>query len=334
MTQTVTSLAFKPLLALVDESTAAGARARAAIGPLPEVATIETHLPMERWLTTWEILAAARTDLVVSIAAGERTSLADLEVFGFLAMTAESLGEAFARVGRVRALWARGFGWTLEESQGRAELRLSPLGERRGAQLASEFLLVEMVQSMREIVGQRIVPTEVRFAHVGPVDAAPYSAFFGTDVQFGAGKNALCFESTIATLPVEMFDSRLHAFFLRECEALVAKAGSDDWLGQVRRWMAEAHAYGPPTLKLLARAMAMSERTVRRRLQAAGTSFRQIQEEVAVELAHAYLSRPGLTASEVAFLLGFSEPSAFFRAYRRWTGDTPKAYQSRGQGVT
>lgn len=333
LTQTVTCLAFKPLLALVDETTALGAEVQAAIGPLPEISTLETHLPMERWLAAWTLLAEARPEIAVSIAAGERSSLADLEVFGFLAMTAESLGEAFARVGGVRALWASGLGWTLEESEGRVDIRLSPIGRGgRGAELGSEFLLAEMLQSMREIVGQHIVPIEVGFAHDGPVDEAPYTSFFGTGVHFGSEHNSLSFESTIAALPVKVFDSRLHAFFLRECEALVERAGSDDWLGRVRRWMAEAYADGPPTMKPLAKAMAMSERTLRRRLQDGGTSFKQMQEEVAVELANAYLRRPGLTASEVAFLLGFSEPSAFFRAYRRWTGDTPKAYQARRKG--
>lgn len=82
-----------------------------------------------------------------------------------------------------------------------------------------------------------------------------------------------------------------------------------------------------PSLASIAAELAMSERSVQRSLSEESTSYREIVDEVRKGLALSHLSRPGSTATDVAFLLGFSEPSAFTRAFRRWTGASPSQYK-------
>ena len=89
---------------------------------------------------------------------------------------------------------------------------------------------------------------------------------------------------------------------------------------------------GVPTLEQVAKRLATSERTLRRRLEEGGTSFRNLLDETRAELARSYVRDRRLPLTEVAFLLGFSEPSAFHRAFKRWTDTTPSAWRQRAEG--
>jgi AraC-like DNA-binding protein len=95
----------------------------------------------------------------------------------------------------------------------------------------------------------------------------------------------------------------------------------------VRRCLAGELCHGQPTLQQIARRLHMSPKTLHRRLDDEGTSFRRVLTEVRRELAARHLTEDQLAISEIAFLLGFSEPSAFHRAFRRWTGHAPLAFR-------
>jgi AraC-like DNA-binding protein len=338
---TVTSLAFAPLLRRAASVSQALERAvREASGPLPETLSLEIQCPVSSYLAAWEALALGYGTSAVSVQVASSSSLAELEIFGFLAMTARSLNEAFARVARVHALWASGAGWSMVPDPASAGVHMryhpwpAPEGSR-GSRLATEFTVAEMLQSVREMVGIRVVPLSVSFNHSPPEDLRPFTDFFGVTPDFTPSANGrgavLTLSTRLGTLPIKAFDTRLHAFFLRECDAMIARLGAreDEWLQRVRRVIADAHAHGQRTALELARTLGMSPRSLRRRFAEEETSFRAVKDGVCVALANAYLQRDGLTASEVAFLLGFAEPSAFFRAYRRWTGETPRDYQTR-----
>lgn len=342
-TSSLTSLAFAPLLRhAASVSQALEDEVREAAGRLPETLSLEERCPVSAWYAAWEALERGCRDNAVAVRVAEASDLADLEIFGFLAMTARSLEEAFARVARVRALWAEGAGWSLgvDPAGEGAQLRYHPWADevdRRGRTLATEFVVAEMLQSVRQLVGERIVPIRVGFHHLPLQDERALGAFFGVAPTFTperAGPEGyeatLTLPASIGARQVSAFDTRLHAFFLRECDAMMERLGGQDtWLTLLRRKIADAHSYGQPSAQELAKGLGMSPRSLRRRLEERGTSFRAIKEEVSVNLANAYLAREGLSASEVAFLMGFAEPSAFFRAYRRWTGETPGEFQTR-----
>jgi AraC-like DNA-binding protein len=125
-------------------------------------------------------------------------------------------------------------------------------------------------------------------------------------------------------------DPRLFAYLAQQAERLLAASQQDDsTLAHVRREVANALPNGEPAQTMVARQLAMSARTLQRRLATEGTTFAAIVEAVRRERAELLLSDRTLTASEVAFLLGFSEPAAFFRAFRRWTGETPQRWRMR-----
>ena len=88
---------------------------------------------------------------------------------------------------------------------------------------------------------------------------------------------------------------------------------------------------GEPKRERVAQALHLSQRTLQRRLQEEGTSYQQLLDDTRRDMAEQYLQQPGLTLLEVAYLLGFADPSNFFRAFRRWFGCTPNEYRARRQ---
>jgi AraC-like DNA-binding protein len=104
-------------------------------------------------------------------------------------------------------------------------------------------------------------------------------------------------------------------------------------LGSVRRAISDAMREGSPSLIRVAGKLAMSPRTVERRLSAHGAVFRALVDDTRRRLALDYLKRRRHTLTEIAFLLGYSEVSAFNRAFKRWTGSTPSRYGRRGGGA-
>ena len=305
----VTSLAFAPLLRAAHEHSAdLGRRTLLAAGPLPGRASLDEHLPVERYLDCWSVLEAALGRNAAVNAVTARSDLADLEIFGFLAMTAADLNAAFGRIAAVRALWATGAGWSAIAGDQQVVLRYHPWAlTHAGSAAASAYAVADMLRSIRQIVGADLEPLAVSVDHA--------SGSYALTLAIGDGRR-----------PALRFDARLHDFFVRECEALTARRPTEnDWLSQATQALARAHAGVIPSAELLAKQLAMSPRTLRRRLAEAGTTFGELRGDVALELARACLAR-GLSTAETAFALGYAEPSAFFRAFKGWTGMTPRQF--------
>lgn len=166
----------------------------------------------------------------------------------------------------------------------------------------------------------------VGFTHLrGSAARAPFEQFFGADVVFGAPHTELVLSSASLAEPLATSDPNLAEILLRAADAELAKRPNDPPLtDQVRRALAVALTHDDAELSSLARRLGLTPRSLQRRLKDEGTTVAQLRDEERRRLADRYLAH-GHSISEVAFLLGFSEPSAFFRAFKRWTGETPEA---------
>ncbi|MFO0546804.1 MAG: AraC family transcriptional regulator ligand-binding domain-containing protein [Polyangiaceae bacterium] len=166
----------------------------------------------------------------------------------------------------------------------------------------------------------------VGFAHVrASVDQAPFTEFFGAEVSFGAKHTELVFDRATLEAPLASRDPNLAQILVRAADAELATTTTDPPLSaQVRRALAVALTNDDAELPSLAKRLGLTPRSLQRRLKDEGTTVAQLRDEERRRLADRYLAH-GHSISEVAFLLGFSEPSAFFRAFKRWTGETPDA---------
>jgi len=193
----------------------------------------------------------------------------------------------------------------------------------------ADFALTAALQFARESTGVDITPLRVSLAHPAPSDAAEYRRFFRTPVRFGAGTNSLLLSAVDGARPMRAADEALASIVRRRLDKVLAQRvlQRSGFSGPVRHMMVEQLGKTTLTPEAVADALAVSRRTLSRRLADEGTSFRNIFDDVRRELACALLQDPTLSIRDVAFFLQYSEPAAFTRSFRRWTGQTPRAFR-------
>lgn len=188
--------------------------------------------------------------------------------------------------------------------------------------------LAVYLQTLRQLSGQPLVPEAVCLAYPAPADTREHFRVFApASVQFDTLYSALRLPATVLALPIPTADPHLLAL-LEPHAALLAHLHQPPTLPDcVRRELLRLLAQAEPTLVAVADALCLSPRTLQLRLRQAGHSYQQLHDEVRRELAERHLRDQLLSIKDIAFLLGFAEPSVFVRSFRRWTGQTPSAFR-------
>jgi len=178
------------------------------------------------------------------------------------------------------------------------------------------------------LLGTRLELKSVTFTAATPDDAELYRTLFQADVKFGQSENALVFPARFLEYPLVQNETSLRDFLHTAPYQLVVMLDDHQSLkSQVVALFGKDFSRELPSAEEIAQALNMSVSTLRRRLQDEATSFQRIKDECRKEAALIYMNSPQLTINEVARLMGFDEPSAFFRSFKKWTGLTPGDYR-------
>ena len=165
-------------------------------------------------------------------------------------------------------------------------------------------------------------------ANAAPRDTTEHLRLFGVVPAFAQPSNEIRFDASILPREVSGSDrSLLPAVEQRLQEVLAAEPGDDPWLARLRVEVASRLCDGHPTLQDLAPRLGVSARTLQRQLAERGLVYRDLVQQARHQLAFQYLERTDTDLTEIAFLLGYSELSAFAHAFRRWTGASPGAHR-------
>ncbi|MFY9976093.1 MAG: AraC family transcriptional regulator [Chromatiaceae bacterium] len=186
-----------------------------------------------------------------------------------------------------------------------------------------------LLRMCRAAYGQALNPVEIRFRHSAPQYVGDYYSLFRCPLIFDAPESAILFSRTDALRPLPARNRELAQANDKILSDFLGKLRKDDLITRVKTAITEELASGAPTDEQIAQLLFMSSRTLSRKLSALGTNYSQLVEAVRRELAEQYIADPALTISEIAFLLGFSEQSAFSRAFRRWTGQAPSTVREQ-----
>lgn len=198
----------------------------------------------------------------------------------------------------------------------------------RGMLLSNEASLSAVRQISAEVSSQPFTPEAVFFKHAARGDAAVYAEHFGCPVYFETGRDALLVPETALDVPNKLGDETIASFFDRHLEQELAALPEHNGLEQrVRKAVAKLLSEGVPALSAIATELGMSARTLQRRLSETGQSFQSLVDLARQELAQQLLRETDYSLAEVAFLTGFSEQSGFTRAFKRWSGKTPRSYR-------
>lgn len=245
------------------------------------------------------------------------------------AHSSPDLRAAFEQIVRYSSLLYAYLVFSLEETPGELVIR-HRLQSGRAGRRGSEYALAATLFYARRYTGVPLVPTRVWFAHADASDRAELRRFFGTrDLTFGRPDNGIAFSTVDARRPTSRRDARLQktAELLAEAE-LRERPPPTDFLGHARTALGRMLSDSPSAGRL-ARRLKMSTRTLQRRLEERGTTFSRLVDAAREEQATQLLGDPALSAAEVAYRLGFTDPAAFTRAFKRWQGLTPSAFRKR-----
>ena len=192
------------------------------------------------------------------------------------------------------------------------------------SRLSDEVLLVGLLTFVRAMVGPSLTPAAVHFTFAQPAEAGQVSRACGCDVRFGQLRTAVYLRPEQLSLPVNNANAGMHDLLEQQAAALVAVLpAEDDFTLRLRSALLTAVQQGRPDSAFVAQRLFMSERTLFRRLADAGMVFSDVMTGLRMQLARDYLLEGRLTQGEIALLLGYSEQSAFNRAFRRYTGFPP-----------
>jgi AraC-like DNA-binding protein len=196
-----------------------------------------------------------------------------------------------------------------------------------------DYVFAALVTRIRMRIRPALAVAAVELRQPEPAAAARYRQVFDAPVRFGATADRLRFSGTEWEQPTVAGDAALAGLLEEHARILAARtpAAVAGFVGVVQRAVTSRLPEGP-SAEAVARELNMSVRTLQRRLGACGTTFHDVSDAVLARLAAGYLADPAVSVSEVAFLLGFSEQSAFNRAFRRWTGKSPGRWR-RGPGA-
>jgi AraC-like DNA-binding protein len=184
-----------------------------------------------------------------------------------------------------------------------------------------------MLNIMRELCGSDWMPLEACFAHRGPDDVAPFRRCFGAALRFDAEHYALVFSATWLGRSLRHDDPELRRLLQQQIDALEATHG-DDFPGQVRSVLRRTLPTGNAGAERVSALFSMHSRTLHRHLAAFGTTFRELVDEGRFEIARQLLGGSSMDVSRIADSLGYSDASAFTRAFRRWSDTTPTRWRT------
>ena len=204
--------------------------------------------------------------------------------------------------------------------------------ERRSDCHHIEFWLVSLVRLCRQLTNRRLIPSRIRVVHHRKKTPAEFRSLFGCDIEFGAAVDELVFPGAVAAMPIVSADNYLNRLLMKYCEqALAHRAPPRTSLrASVENAMAPLLPHGKANAVEVARRIGMTHRTLARKLSSESLTFSEIAEQLKGDLARHYLGSSDLPISEIAWLLGYSEVSAFTHAFKRWTGMTPRQARAKG----
>ena len=260
---------------------------------------------------------------------GEAMRPDEYGALGLAWKAAPTLLGSFSRVARYARLWTSFVQYELKQVEDGMLFVEHRKGARRlGMRPFIEADLASGVSLSRQVTSDRFTPLAVYFRHPAPKTLAHHEDYFRCPVHFGADMDALLLSPASLAEPTILGDEGITRFLVSHLDDELSRIDDTPTLGaQTKDEIARALSDGLPMMADIARRLGLSARSFHRRLAEQGVSFQMLREETRRDIAMGMLKEERYALSEIAFLTGYSEQSAFNRAFKRWTGSTPASYR-------
>lgn len=292
-----------------------------------EITDGSRYLPMELLLDVYE-LADHHLEAGFGVRQGRQLNPDDYGTVGLSWKTCWRAREVLDRIERYIILVTDEGSVRIEEFNGVTRFFLIRKALRKGMEIANEASFVMITGVIQEVTGKPVFPVEVSFEHT-PRTSPQYASFFRCPVRFGQADNAIFFRAADIDIPTIKADASIHRFLVERMneEKEGIHANADTLLSEIHKLVEEALPSGIPSVIQVAEYLGMSARTLKRRLADKHLTFRDLVQNIQQSVATDLLKKSSRSVAEIAFQTGFSEQSAFNRAFKRWTGLAPADYR-------
>ena len=283
----------------------------------------------------WREVVAATGDPNIALKLGELVNPVSIGVLAYVMMHSPTLGRAFDKLCQYQAIVCEGIrtsGQLVQsKGSGKDEFILS-LQITSPDIIYPEYTLNSelsvYLSFIRVLTGQPVMASAIHFAYPRPADTREHERVFGTArLTFDAHQTVMVLDAALLDTPVLNANPSLFSVVEKHAMAILNQLQTPSLTGRVKSEIVSIMKGEEPTLATVADRLAMGVRTLQLHLKEAGTSYQQLLDETRKELAVGHLREPNLSTTDIAYLLGFAEPSVFFRSFKKWTGQTPGAYR-------
>ena len=264
-----------------------------------------------------------------SVRIGQEMKMDDYGVLGLSWKTCSKAGEIFERCERYFQLLSNTYVFKVEKEGDLSKVHLFRDAYRRGVALSNEATFSATVVVLKAITETNIAPVSVSFKHEAPRDLKGYPEAFNCPILFDQPHNFIAYKTTDLETRTAKADISINKFLVErvEEETKGIEVSSLKIASDVENLIKDALPSGIPSIIQIGEHMGMSSRTLTRRLSENGITFRNLVRQTQEKISKDLLLNTADTVSEIAFQTGFSEQSAFSRAFKRWTGVSPVEYR-------
>jgi AraC-like DNA-binding protein len=288
------------------------------------------RLSVQRQIRFLDLAAGAVQDELLGFHLAKTCDLRELGLLYYVAASSPTLGEGLRRLARYTSISNEGL--SVQYFEGRkVRILVDYVGvPRHSDRHQIEFCLTILMRLCRHLTHSRLVPTRVRIAHRRDRALSKLAAFLGSEIEFNAECDEVAFDGAITAMPLVSADPYLNELLIAFCEEAMSRRQKTrgTFESKVENAVAPLLPHGRVGVGEIARRLGVSHRTLARQLASEGLTFTGLLETLRLELARTYLSDPALPISQIAWLLGYREVSAFTHAFKRWTGKTPSEMRS------
>ncbi|MFD2933567.1 AraC family transcriptional regulator [Spirosoma flavum] len=283
----------------------------------------------------WHEIVTVTGDPNIALKIGKMVNPLTIGVLAYVMMNSPTLGYAFEKLFQYQDIACEGVCTTgqLIQSDGSSgaqfalSLRItSPDIIYPEYTFDSELSLY--LSFIRVLTGQHVTANEIHFAYPRPADTREHERVFApARLTFDARETVMVLDASLLDTPILNANSSLFPLFEKHADDILNRLQTPALSSRVKSEILSMMKGEEPTLAGVADRLAIGVRTLQLHLKDAGTSYQQLLDEIRKDLAVSHLREPNLSTTDIAYLLGFAEPSVFFRSFKKWTGQTPGAYR-------
>lgn len=290
------------------------------------------RIPLQAVERLWRVAAARVPDPAFGLRIGAATSVREWGLVGYAVAFSSTVGSALNRFAHYSRVVSDALVVRIDTERDATWVRLDVQPALRAFRPAVDARLAALLAACREIAGAPMSPLLVQLSYREPSDVKEYERFFGAPLEFGALVSSFLVRSEDLARRVTLADTTLVGYLDTLADQKLAGVSAERSLrDRARRVLWAELSERTPSLETVARALGMSARTLQRQLRQEGTTFAKLLDELRREMAPALLRDGQYGVAEVAFLLGYEDPSAFRRAFQRWFARSPRSFRSAAE---